>query len=151
LAPAGLDVVWKNTAERRAGEDFELIVVASFKGSCSGEASTVASAAVSLADTSISDGHILPFFRVDCVRLIQMLGPQADSSVLGRAIGRVVAHEIYHIVAHTTEHHYTGVAKASFSTHDLTASRFEFDSWTISRMRPSSVARGSENSEAADR
>jgi len=153
LAPAGFDIVWKKTTERKAGEDFEAVVVASFEGSCSTVAAkTIPVAAVSLADTSISDGRILPFFRVDCRRLSQLLGPQADSSVIGRALGRVMAHEIYHIVARTTQHHDTGVAKPAFSSRDLLSARFDFDAWSLARMRPPSVARiDQESSENAGR
>jgi hypothetical protein len=149
LAPAGFAVVWKGPAERNSGEDFEQVAVASFEGSCSASALTLTSAATTLADTSITDGRILPFFHVDCPRVIQMLGPQAEPSVVGRALGRVIAHEIYHIVAHTADHHDRGVAKAVFSTHDLTNPRFEFDAWSVSRMQPPSIARTSETSEGA--
>jgi hypothetical protein len=145
LAPAGFDVVLKNPADRKSGEDFELIVVASFNGSCSGSAPSV-KAVASLGDTSIADGHILPFFRVDCGLIMQMLGPQADPSAIGKALGRVMAHEIYHIAARTTDHHDTGVAKAAFSARDLTTPRFDFDSWSLARMRPVSIASSSESS-----
>jgi hypothetical protein len=146
LAPAGFDVVLKNSSERQSGEDFEVIVVASFTGSCSNSAPAVKPVAATLGDTSIADGHILPFFRVDCGLIMQMLGPQADPSAIGKALGRVMAHEIYHIAAHTTDHHDTGVAKAAFSTRDLTTTRFDFDSWSLSRMRPVSIASSSESS-----
>ena len=147
LAPAGFVVVWKGTAERSGGEDFEQVAVASFEGSCSESSPTLAPAAASLADTSITDGRILPLFRVDCARAIQMLGAHAEPSVVGRALGRVIAHEIYHIVAHTADHHDRGVAKAVFSVQDLTNPRFEFDPWSVSRMQPSPIARVSETSE----
>jgi len=123
--------------------------VASFAGSCSASAPALTTAAAILADTSIADGRILPFFRVDCTRVIQMLGPHPESPVVGRALGRVIAHEIYHIVAHTAEHHDRGVAKAVFSIRDLTNPQFEFDAWSVSRMQPPSIARGSETSEGA--
>jgi len=151
LEPAGIEIVWKDSAGRRSGEDFELIAVSSFEGSCSPEGPAQIPASASLADTSISDGHVLPFFRVDCARLIQMLGRHIGSSVLGRALARVIAHEIYHIVARTADHQETGVAKAIFSAQDLTDSRFEFDSWSILLMRPSSVAGVSKAFGAASR
>src|SRR5262249_13086397 len=99
-----------------------------------------------LADTSISNGHVLPFFRVDCPRLIRMLGSQLEPSVLGRALARVIAHEIYHIVARTTDHQQNGVAKAVFSLRDLTAARFELDAWSLELMRPTQGARRSDSS-----
>lgn len=151
LAPAGLDVVWKTTAERKSGEEFELVAVASFDGSCSSPAPAPAAASVSLADTSISDGRILPFFHVDCPRLLQMFGTQVESSILGRALGRVIAHELYHIVGQTVEHHDNGVAKAVFSIRDLKNPRFDFDAWSIDRMRPPSLANSEERVEASGR
>ena len=151
LSPATLEVIWKNTAEKRAGEDFEFVAVASFEGSCAVSQAVPAVATVSLADTSVSDGRILPFFTIDCTRVIQMLGPHVEPTVLGRALGRIIAHELYHIVARTSDHHDTGVAKAAFSIRDLTNSRFEFDAWSLSRMNPAPMARPSESPEAAGR
>jgi len=136
LEPAGIEVVWKRMADRQAGETFDLVAVTSFTGSCSvGKPVLATQASVSLADTSISDGRVLPFFRIDCPKIIGMLGSQTESSFVGRALARVAAHEIYHIVAQTTEHQERGVAKASFSMRDLTADRFELDAWSLNRMR----------------
>src|SRR5215471_17839086 len=70
LAPAGLEVVWKSLAVRNSGENFELLVVSSFEGSCTPEPVPSSPTAASLADTSISNGRILPFFRVDCTRVL---------------------------------------------------------------------------------
>ena len=151
LAPADINVVWKDSGSRNAAEDFELVVVASLQGSCSAVPPPLVSMSAALADTSISDGHILPFFRVDCARVTQMLGARVEPAVLGRALARVMAHEIYHIVARTTHHHDTGVAKAVFSVRDLTTPRFEFDPWSLDRMQPPAFARVSEDSEAATR
>jgi hypothetical protein len=136
LDPAGIDVVWKRLADRQAGETFDLVAVTSFAGSCAaGKPVLVTQASVSLADTSISDGRILPFFRIDCPKTLGMLGSQTDPSFVGRALARVAAHEIYHIVAQTAEHQERGVAKASFSIRDLTTDRFELDAWSLNRMR----------------
>ena len=151
LAPAGIELSWKDVSDRRTGEDFELLAVASFEGSCSPSGPTSMPVNVKLADTSITDGHILPFFRVDCTRVVQLLGSQPDSSIVGRALGRVIAHEIYHIVGQTAEHHDTGVAKAVFSARDLRNPRFEFDPWSLARMGAPSVAGISRGSEAAGR
>jgi hypothetical protein len=136
LDPAGIEVVWKRLADRQAGETFDLVAVTSFAGSCAASKPVLATqASVSLADTSISDGRILPFFRIDCTKTLGMLGSQTDPSFVGRALARVAAHEIYHIVAQTAEHQERGVAKASFSIRDLTTDRFELDAWSLNRMR----------------
>jgi hypothetical protein len=146
LSPAGIDIVWKTLDDRKSGENFDLVAVTTFDGACAGDEPVPTRGAVSLADTSIADGHILPFFRIDCTRLRGLLGSRVESAVLGRALGRLAAHEIYHIVAQTTEHQESGIAKAAFSTRDLTAPRFELDAWSVARMRPPSIARTTERS-----
>jgi hypothetical protein len=141
VAPAGIEIIWRGMADRKQGETFDLVAVTSFAGSCAAyNYVSVVPAAVSLADTSISDGHVLPFFRIDCSRVVGMLGSQPEPAVLGRALARVAAHEVYHIVAQTAEHQEKGIAKASFSTRDLTATRFDLDAWSLTLMRPPSVA-----------
>jgi hypothetical protein len=147
LAPAGLEVAWKNSAEHKTGDDFELVAVGSFEGSCSAAEPAVLTpvsavdTVASLADTSISDGRILPFFHVDCTRLVRMLGSGPDRAMIGRALARVIAHELYHIVAGTAEHQNTGVAKAAFSVRDLITPRFDFDFLSLAQMKPLSIAR----------
>ena len=141
LAPAGIDVAWKSLADRKPGENFDLVAVTTFDGNCAGEQVARGPIVASLADTSIADGHILPFFRIDCNLLMRVLGSRVEAPVLGRALARVAAHEIYHIVAQTTDHQDAGIAKATFSVRDLTAPRFELDAWSLIRMRPQSMAR----------
>src|SRR4051812_8645733 len=144
LAPAAIDVVWKTLADRKGDENFDIVAVATFDRTWGGTDSAAPSMSASLADTSIADGHILPFFRIDCTRLMSILGRNAASAVLGRALARLAAHELYHIVAQTTEHQDAGIAKAAFSTHDLTAPRFELDAWSVARMRPAPPARATD-------
>src|SRR5438105_4755644 len=50
LAPADLDIVWKTPSERKSGEDFDLVAVASFDGSCSPFESQAAVSTATLAD-----------------------------------------------------------------------------------------------------
>jgi hypothetical protein len=158
LDPAGLEVTWKNSADHQAGDDFELVAVGSFEGSCSVAEpaltpATFVAQVSSLADTSISDGRVLPFFHVDCTRLVRMLGPGIDRALIGRALARVIAHELYHIVAGTAEHHNTGVAKASFTFRDLISPRFDFDMLSLAQMKPISIAQtnDSDDSDASGR
>jgi hypothetical protein len=138
LQPAGIDVVWKSLADRKAGETYDLVAVTSFGGSCAADEGASTPAAASLADTSIVNGHILPFFRIDCTRVVGMMGRHVEPAVLGRALARIAAHEVYHIVGQTAEHQKIGVAKAAFSIEDLTATQFELDAPSLARMRPPS-------------
>lgn len=117
------------------------LIVADFQGSCAAASlgfalgGADASRLPPLARTSISDSRILPFAHVDCATLDQFVGPFLVSKpaatrehLYGRAIGRLLAHECYHIVAQTREHAGTGVAKEHFSTRDLLSDHFEFES-----------------------
>jgi hypothetical protein len=36
LSPTGIDVVWKTLADRKPGENFDLVAVTTFDGSCAG-------------------------------------------------------------------------------------------------------------------
>ncbi len=45
----------------------------------------------------------------------------------GRALGRVLAHELYHIFGNTTHHASEGVAKESYTVQDLLTEEFQFE------------------------
>ena len=71
--------------------------------------------------THVSDGAILPFSEIDCDRIREFVQkellywkPAEREEVLGRAMARVVAHELYHIFANTPHHGSDGVAKAAY-------------------------------------
>jgi len=148
LLPTGFEMVWKDLQLRKSSEQFDQVVVLTFDGTCSAAGTPSASRRagkrqdVGLADSSVSNGQVLPFFRVDCEYLAQMLDSALRSMnegerdvVFGRALARIMAHEIYHITGQTKEHQERGVAKASFSVHDLTTSRFDFDAWSLAQIR----------------
>jgi hypothetical protein len=46
-------------------------------------------------------------------------GPLPPGPALGRALGRVAAHELYHVLGNTQSHGEAGLAKPSFGTVDL--------------------------------
>jgi hypothetical protein len=84
------------------------------------------------------NGVMLPFSDLACdkirgaVQSAPLSGNQLRGNVLlGRAMGRVLAHELYHIVADTSEHAYDGVTQAALSARDLTSGQLE--------LRPSDV------------
>jgi hypothetical protein len=55
--------------------------------------------------------------------------------LLGRSIGRILAHELYHILADETGHANEGIAKSAFTAGDLLAARFEFERGTLQLLR----------------
>jgi len=52
--------------------------------------------------------------------------PPNRDHMLGRALGRIVAHELFHILADTTLHAHDGVARSALSRGELTTSEFGF-------------------------
>jgi hypothetical protein len=81
----------------------------------------------------MSDGTILPFSDVDCDKIRRFIGPEvrsltsADRDIAyGRAMGRVLAHELYHVFTNTTRHASWGVAKAFYTSKDLVSDKFQF-------------------------
>ncbi len=66
--------------------------------------------------THISDGEVLPFAEIDCdavfaylFRGLWLQPPQTRERILGRALARVTAHELLHILAGTIAHSDHGV------------------------------------------
>ncbi|MBS1853836.1 MAG: hypothetical protein JST11_00605 [Acidobacteria bacterium] len=98
--------------------------------------------AASLAFTSVTDGQVLPFAKVNCAALTRSLaGPLSGAAAAqrdyfyGRAMARVIAHEFYHILMQTTGHSRSGVSQSCFSPADLVSERFSFEGAVVAQMR----------------
>jgi hypothetical protein len=139
MRPSGLQFDWRMMKDRRTGESFSDLVVVNFKGSCQANRPILYNElgpvieSLPLASTRISEGRVLPFSDVECDTIRKYIGPAVASAkpgnrdgILGRAIGRVVAHEMYHMFAHTTVHAPDGVARAFHTRKELTAREFHF-------------------------
>ena len=135
MSPLGLDFAWRSLDGVRGNEVSAELVVVTFQGSCEMEAdgSGRVSETGALGWTHISDGVVLPFSDVDCDKIrrfigseVRMLDSLEQKVRYGRAIGRVLAHELYHVFTNTTRHAAWGVAKACYTPRDLVADRFEF-------------------------
>jgi hypothetical protein len=97
----------------------------------------------SLASTPVSDGEILPFSTLHCDTLnrvvggaISMASAQRRPWLYGRAMARLAAHELYHVLTNMRAHSQDGVSKPCFSARDLLADHFEFESTALAKMRP---------------
>lgn len=144
---AGLSFEWRSL-ESVTGSDVSVeLVVVSFKGSCDGN--LLARDRIqhgALGWTHTSDGEVLPFTDIDCDRIRGFLRNQLASTtaasrpeVFGRAVGRVLAHEIYHVVAHTLHHGERGVAKSTYTAAELTSPDFRFGERDSATLRHSKV------------
>ena len=134
MSPMGLRFDWQSLADFRPGRASAAVAVAHFEGHCDVSGLVMRGNKVgSLGWTEISDGTILPFTHVDCERVrtflqTTLLGyrPQDRERAYGRALGRVLAHELYHVYGDTPKHSARGVAKENYSVADLLAADFQF-------------------------
>jgi hypothetical protein len=141
MASLDLRFNWHSLAEDSHRAVFELLVVR-FRGACQLDVLPPQSKPGPLGWTHVSDGRILPFTDVDCDRIREIMAtPLAMAPVgerarlLGRAMARVVAHELYHFLANTAKHSSSGIAKRSYSATDLAATVLLFDPEGLSLLR----------------
>jgi hypothetical protein len=135
MSPMDLRFRWKNLADATGREASAELAVADFPGRCDVKGLVARDLNPGpLGWTHISDGVILPFATIDCsaVRSFiqrELLDVNAESreEVFGRALGRVLAHELYHIFANTTRHGSDGVAREFYSVRDLISPTFQFE------------------------
>jgi hypothetical protein len=125
------------------------LVLFHMRGSCSMQELPIAAVSDErgpLAMTFTSDGEPLHFGEVKCdrvrrsvLRTVDATSLQAQSQMwqdreYGVALARVMAHEIYHMLAQSTEHTKTGVTKRALSSSDLRSAPLRFSEDAKSRM-----------------
>lgn len=150
LAEAGYTIEWREHGSSTETDGF--LTVVELRGACeTPDHSAVPSVlpGAQLASTAVTDGRILPFSWVNCKTLTQFLTPVIVDQpgtrrefLYGRAMGRVVAHELYHILSNEPGHDEDGVAKPSFTTRDILADQFNFNHATVAKFqaRPAPAA-----------
>ena len=134
MAPMGLRFEWRSMKDANGSNVAAELAVVTFKGHCdSARVSPRRAESGPLGWTHISEGAILPFADVDCdgIRSFLQSGllgirPADREEWFGRALGRVIAHELYHILANTQHHGSEGVGKAAYSVQNLLSDDFQF-------------------------
>jgi hypothetical protein len=135
MEPIGIAFELRNLADATGSEVSVELAVITFKGACTTSALSPHTRGNpgALGWTHVSDGVILPFSEVDCDRIRtfmqrELLGrePAVRSMLFGRALGRVLAHELYHIFANTSHHGSCGVGKSAYSVQELISDDFRF-------------------------
>jgi hypothetical protein len=154
MQTAGYRVTWKIPGNP-SDENDSVIAVVELRGSChapeaKAHLKPVATGA-SLASTAVDGDRVLPFSWINCETLTQMLAPSLgrmkanDRDFLyGRAMGRVLAHELYHMLANERDHVGSGVGKPSFSATDVLGESFTFEESALARFRAPSPGVSSE-------
>lgn len=143
-----LNLRWIPLESPRSDESFSDLMVVKFHGNCNMEGIQflfnelgLEGEGGALGSTWKTDNHVLPYSELQCDRIRRSIAPLAignapneRESLLGRAMGRVLAHELFHVFANTDKHGHDGVAKPGYTRKDLVADRFEFDAKDVRRM-----------------
>lgn len=145
MAPMGMRFEWHSLAGVRGNEVAVELAVLTFKGRCDVAGLVPRNGNPgALGWTHVSDGTILPFSDVDCDRIrgfvqkeLLTIHPNDREAAFGRALGRVVAHELYHIFANTAKHGSCGVGKAAYSVQELLSEDFQFEARESQALRTS--------------
>lgn len=81
----------------------------------------------------ITDGVILPFVELDCTQISgairqRLITTSSDDRpiLFGRALARVLAHEIYHVMASTMHHTSEGIAAETMSSEQMVRPKHDF-------------------------
>jgi hypothetical protein len=147
MAPIGLHFEWRSLEQSTGREVAVELVVATFKGSCAvNVASDRREPSGALGWTHTSNGEVLPFADVECDRIgrlvnqgLYRLEPEDREEAFGRAVGRVLAHELYHIFLRTSRHGSWGIAKPYYSSAELLAEDFRFEQRESKLLRDSKL------------
>jgi hypothetical protein len=134
LKPAGLEFLW-NSDGTRDGNAYSNLVVVTLVGDC--RATPASSTAIAgtvdpLGATHVVNGQILPFIDLRCDSVRALLSRHQGTSalfpptLLGRSLGRVLAHELYHVLLQTTSHESYGLASPAFRRNDLICASLSF-------------------------
>lgn len=135
MRSCSLDLEFRVLDESTPKESFGNLVVARFRGRCRGEQEQERPRSTrALGLTHVSEGEILPFSEVDCDGVRELVQPRLEreshprgEQLLGRALGRVLAHELYHILANTQHHGKAGIAKPVLTPRELVDGQLEFE------------------------
>src|SRR5580704_17894874 len=122
MKASGVQLDWRLPGDQSS--HYDNLVVMTFRGSCGfGPTLRKYFEPGPYASTKITDGEVQPFGDVDCDRVVATAGDAMaedtdyfrGDQLVGRALGRVVAHELVHMLTRSNRHGTEGVAKASIS------------------------------------
>ena len=141
IEASGVHLDWRMRSESM-NATFNDLVVMTFKGSCSFDpAPPLYDELGPLAVTRTSNGEVQPFGEVNCDRVVNsvrgaMFGSDYSKAdmLVGRALGRVVAHELVHMLTKSGQHAHEGVQKAALSGRQLISASLPLSAMDIDRL-----------------
>jgi hypothetical protein len=147
MQQAGRPVEWRQLSAMKAGDTAADLVMVKFRGNCRMEAiPALLDERGPLAFTHTMGGEVLPFSEVLCDQVkvaarSAMHGGQLaqGDQLLGRALARVVAHEIWHMTSNQHQHSKTGVARHALSGAQLIGDKLKFDETSAGQLTRKTV------------
>jgi len=142
LKPSGLRLDWRLRADA-AAESYKDLVVVRFKGACKVEpVPYVYDELGPLAFTYATDGTLQPFGEVACDQVAAsvrsaMAGSDFEQAdvLLGRALGRVLVHELVHMLTKSAHHAREGVERQALSGRELIAASLPLSPVDLEHLR----------------
>jgi hypothetical protein len=142
IGSSGIELGWRMRSDATAGT-FKDLVVLTFKGACVIDPTPMLHDELGpYAFTRVSNGEVQPFGEVDCGRVANsvkgaMAGDdyQKADLLMGRALGRVVAHELVHMLTKSGRHAHEGVYKASLSGKQLISDSLPLSALDVDHLR----------------
>jgi hypothetical protein len=146
LSETGARFSWLMLNKDTRAETFDGLAVLRFRGNCHmpqlGLATSDDGARITLGSTEVESERVTPYSSVECDQITACIASLLRSScardrqtAFSRALGRVVAHELYHILARTRQHTHAGISKAMQSPFDLIKENFQLDKQALVLLR----------------
>ena len=147
MSPIGWPIEWSPMPRTTYAEMSVTLAIARFRGMCDvADLAPGSNPRTVLGSTNVTNGRILPFADVDCDAIVSFLGSvltcvsvEKRRIIFGRAVARVLAHELYHILAMEEGHTASGLGAAAFCAQDLVARQFLFGRKEVQKLRISLV------------
>jgi hypothetical protein len=150
LHSSGVQLDWKVLGEDPFASYSDLVVM-TFTGSCEFEPAAPRYDELGplgpLATTRTTNGEVQPFGEVDCNRVVNSarsaMSPYdfaRGDLLIGRAIGRVVAHELVHMLTKSGQHGTEGVERPALSGRQLISASLPLSAFDIDRLRQERLA-----------
>ena len=144
LAETGAQFSWLMLHRDARPQTFDDLAVLRFRGNCHMPKLGLlpAGGTLTLGSTEVTSGHVTPYSSVQCdeitatiARLLESVGETDRQIAFSRALGRVVAHELYHILARTIRHTPAGISRGVQSPIDLIKEHFQLDRQAVLSLR----------------
>ena len=147
LKSSGLQLGWGMMGHNSQAEYKDLVVV-TFRGSCEFDpwrSQTLEPGP--FAFTHITNGEVMPFAEVNCDRVLSAVrdamlgrGYAGVDQFIGRALGRVVAHELVHMLTRSTQHRSHGLQQPALSPRQLIEPQLSLDAFDVNRLQQDPAA-----------